>query len=368
MPSTPTNSHRAKANRTRAGRAHAFTLIELLTVMFIITVLIGILIPALNGARRTAKKSTTKGLIRTIEIGLDSFKNDNERDFPQTNGFPPSFSHPPIPGYTFDPIMGEFPFVQQQPPVVNGAHWLPAMLMGVDGEGYVSRRSIPKKGTIRKEPWKWYTQDPFGSGEKQLERKPLYMDPNKTPTVRTEDIEGRPNMNLFPDWDVMKHLPVIIDAFEQPVLYYASNRGGTPRNIVADERDPDNSYTGGIQLEGPPYYVHDDNHGFTGDEVEPGFDFGARAHDIAVAGDALDADALSDPTDAIAAKTFAHFILDRKQLRDMQADRAAGKQIPAKTPLRVANPKRFLLISAGADGKYGTMDDVTNFPLTTEPQ
>ena len=53
-----------RCNRTGkhrgSGRFRAFTLIELLTVMFIISLLIGLLIPALNAARNAAKKTATK--------------------------------------------------------------------------------------------------------------------------------------------------------------------------------------------------------------------------------------------------------------------------------------------------------------------
>ena len=127
--------------------ALAFSLVELLTVIFIISLLIGILIPSLGAARNAAKKSKTNSDIRAIGTAIELFKNDNEREFPHTNGYPPSFAHPPIKGYSFDAHLGQFPFLEDvsdsNPPVVYGAHWLPAMLMGVDNLGYVKRSSVP---------------------------------------------------------------------------------------------------------------------------------------------------------------------------------------------------------------------------------
>ncbi len=37
-----------------------------------------------------------------------------------------------------------------------------------------------------------------------------------------------------------------------------------------------------------------------------------------------------------------------------------------KAQLRPVNADSFLLISAGVDGRYGTNDDITNFPLAVE--
>ena len=74
-------------------RSDAFTLIELLTVIFIISLLIGVLLPSIGAARNAAKKATTAKTIQAIGVGLEMFKNDNEKDFRLTNGYPPSFAH-----------------------------------------------------------------------------------------------------------------------------------------------------------------------------------------------------------------------------------------------------------------------------------
>ncbi|MCA9244479.1 MAG: prepilin-type N-terminal cleavage/methylation domain-containing protein, partial [Phycisphaerales bacterium] len=52
----------------------AFTLVELLTVVVIIGILIGILVPALNAVRRNATDTATKSGIQTIETGISVFQ------------------------------------------------------------------------------------------------------------------------------------------------------------------------------------------------------------------------------------------------------------------------------------------------------
>lgn len=363
-------------------RPRGFSLVELLTVMFIIGLLVAIVIPSLNSARNTAKKTATAQTFQAIKVGLELFKNENEKDFLRTNGYPPSFAHPPIPESPFtvtESEEGRFPFNNQTPPVVDGAHWLPAMLMGVDRQGYIARSTVPKRNNLHKEPWKWYDPDPLSEG-KALDRKKLYLDPNIR-SIATEKLIGKPNLALFPDWDKMKALPVLVDSFDQPILYYAANAQGRTTNLVSEKREKDNVYSGGTQEVGPPYYFHQDNHGFTGDEMEHGWDFGGgtdpnnnQTHDIQYSGSDLGADKLAERID-IALRpgdpgyiqpTFARFILDRKLREELEEKLINGVAVDAATPLKPVNDKSYLLISAGVDGRYGTRDDVTNFPLSTE--
>lgn len=63
-----------------------FTTVELLTVVAIIALLIGMLIPALNAVRKSAKEAKQKAQFATIDLALTTFKNDYG-DYPPSDAF-----------------------------------------------------------------------------------------------------------------------------------------------------------------------------------------------------------------------------------------------------------------------------------------
>lgn len=67
--------------RPRAVRG--FTLIELLTVIAIIGVLAGILIPVVNRVRETARASVCVSTLRQYGVAFNMFVVDNKDRFPQ---------------------------------------------------------------------------------------------------------------------------------------------------------------------------------------------------------------------------------------------------------------------------------------------
>jgi prepilin-type N-terminal cleavage/methylation domain-containing protein len=371
------NDIQHSAFRIPHSRRGGFSLVELLTVIFIIGLLIAILVPSLSAARNATKKMTTKKALDSIKVGLEMFKNDNGPDFPQTNGYPPSFAHPPIAGYAFKPELGEFPFLEKNP-AVTGAHWLPAMLMGVDQLGYIKRSNVPNKDNLQKLPWKWYTPDPLNEGKLLQPRGGPYADTNGLAVKKTKDLPGRPNKALFTGWTSddndpqgVQNLPVVVDAFDQPILYYAANAHGRESNMVEGVRKVDNNYTGGDQQNGPPMYFHQDNIPFTGKgdtDPERGWDFGntGAKHGIALSGateTAVDMVNTDEQQHLVHRENFARYIVDRKLYSNYAAHPNDAKP---NMPLRAVNPDGYLLISAGVDGRYGTNDDVSNLPPWTE--
>lgn len=353
----------ADMRAARLCRQGGFSLVELLTVIFIIALLIGILIPSLGKARDAAKKvSTAKGL-DSIKVGLEMFKNENGSEFPQTNGYPPSFAHPPLSSfgnYTFDPLQGEYPFhPDDAKPQIYGAQWLPAILMGPDAQGYIKRSAVPKSQTPLQPP-QWYKPDAVP--DRPIDRSPLYVTTENAPTKKSREIAGRRPDDFFEDWNDMQDMPVFVDGWDQAILYYASNSAGRATNMVEDERDSENNYGNSNQSKGPPFYFHQDNEGFTGKDGRAGWDFGISAgkHAIARAGEDLTAPELLEADNR---DTFAHYIVDRKVYAHIRGVKESGTgSVPPETPLRPVNADTYLLISPGVDGIYGTTDDVSNIP------
>ena len=79
----------AKQSNRKAG----FTIIELLTVMSVIIILIGVLVPALNIVRRFAKDVMQKNQFHSIEVAMETYNAEWEEYPPSEHIMPPAVSN-----------------------------------------------------------------------------------------------------------------------------------------------------------------------------------------------------------------------------------------------------------------------------------
>ncbi|MDO8304039.1 MAG: hypothetical protein Q7T18_12450 [Sedimentisphaerales bacterium] len=105
--------------RHRNSKKRAFTIVELLTVMGVIALLIGLLVPALNMVRKQAKDTKQRAQFNSIKAGLEMFRTDNG-DYPESTAMGAA-------GTTHNLAVAE---------VTTGAQHLAEALLGRDLQGF----------------------------------------------------------------------------------------------------------------------------------------------------------------------------------------------------------------------------------------
>lgn len=273
------------------------TLIELITVIGLVALLTGLLIPALNMVRDTAKQTKQKAQLNTIEIALLAFKNDYG-------------DYPPSEGWYDEPSPGG-------PLNYCGAQKLAEALLGWDLLGFHPQSNWEAPGTAyadpdlnkRKGPYlELGTTDAFRLGNISVTKPGLFY--NTTPlapdTFVICDAFGTNKITLANGKSVMAGLPI---------LYYKANTSQKTIRGIYDVRDNDAIVLLKQQVDGKEHPLSRTVNQFQ-------FFYG-------------------NPNDPL----VIGYIQDPKvTTRDW--------------PYR---PDSYILISAGADGLYGTSDDIRNF-------
>lgn len=188
--------------RSHSGFLMGFTIVELMTVMSVIIILIGLLVPGLNALRRYARRVTQKNRFYAIEVALETFSAE--------------WGH--YPDSSVLPVAG-------QPSC--GAMKLARAMVGEDLLGY----------------------DPPGGDPCDLSDRRLYLPIEKANAYKLADIYGRGNTSLFAEeafvlCDVYPNVTYLGRAGREligmPILYYKANTSNS-RHILRTPTDVRNN-------------------------------------------------------------------------------------------------------------------------------
>jgi len=305
-----------KVTKRQFGKKTGFTIIELLTVMSIIIILISVLVPGLNLARRYAKRVKQKAQFHSISVALEQFSAEQ-----YLVGYPES---------TFLATGGIY---------TTGAQRLAEALMGRDRRGH----------------------DPQSSWDAALDSPSLdiyaSLANGSSPQQITDSLDHRKG-------------PYLQDAaaFQVGELYAAAlnvyDGIGTnpPAPVLTDEYTVKNVTVGGKTVKaGSPilYYKANSSTVFPDPNLA-----------IAITDPPISIINSFDNEELIALGTVKSGVTVPHHFDPTFTDTAGkdGRQIfydairnPQMTPPWPYNQDSYILISAGFDGIFGTTDDVFNF-------
>jgi type II secretory pathway pseudopilin PulG len=303
-----------KPIQDKSNRKPGFTIVELLTVMSIIIILIGLLVPSLNRVRRYATRVKQKAQFHSIAVALDLFNADNE-------GYPPSDQ--------YDGSGGTVKYC--------GAMKLAEAMVGEDLKGFDpnSRFKVADFPTLYP-PAPAPTDTTYADYVNRLKSRRPYIQLENANTYRLKDIYSSTHLGSVFDPCYM----VLCDSYVRtmatgnkvgmPILYYKADTSKTEHNrtIVT---------TTACGL--PHYSIYD------------------RCDNI---------DLVDIPLPWVSSATPVHpMAATGKTLLDVDADagifydETRDKKITTGSSPYMADS--YILMSAGFDGEYGTSDDVFNF-------
>ena len=284
-------------------KTRGFTIVEILTVLAIISLLIAILLPSLNMARNAARTAKQKVQMSYIDQALLAWRNDFG-DYP-----PSSCIAPPYPDNYY-----------------CGAQKLAEALLGWDLLGFHPSSVFTVDGTnpALAVP---NIYNPTIATE-MAKRKPRYLELETANAFRLNQV-FRLQGTLTP---AAYQRYVICDSFGRTDVTVGKENVKVGRPILYYRADTSQKQF--VPLPGKTIYDFTDNLQLI---------ITAQINDIA-----------DNPNINHPLRTPANFYSNQYKILDTKIYQSAGLAWPRR-------PDSYILISAGLDGLYGTQDDITNF-------